>query len=427
MHHQAGKLIVIDGTDGSGKATQTKLLADKLRYAGFIVRIADFPQYGKKSAGPIEEYLNGKYGRSLEVGPYRGSILYAIDRYDASFRIREWLEAGMIVISNRYVTANLGHQGGKIGDPEKRRKYYNWLHELEYEIFGIPKPDLNIILHVDARIAQQLVDSKKDRNYLNGKKRDMHEGDLAHLRAAERTYLEIAGLFEEFKVIKCTRDKKIMSREEISYLLWQEVMKHLNGHINRPLDVHINHFNNIHSNIPQTRPRGRIVEERLLDPDIEIDETMNAGTTALSDSNTFEKLAVELLSPDAKMPTRAYSSDVGYDLYSRDYYSLPPGQRGIVKTGIKIELPSGFAGLIWDKSSLARDGVHVTAGVIDPGFRGEVSVALVNLSEDIYNIAPGQKIAQILFHRIELPELRETTIDDNTDRGAGEYGSSGQF
>ncbi|HDH07740.1 MAG TPA: thymidylate kinase, partial [Candidatus Moranbacteria bacterium] len=144
-----GKFIVIDGTDGSGKATQTKLLVERLKNDGHDVEIADFPQYGKKSAGLIEKYLNGKYGSAEEVGPYRASIFYACDRYDASFKIRKAVEEGKIVISNRYVTANMGHQGGKIKDPEERKKYFNWLYNLEYETFSIPRPDLNIILHVD--------------------------------------------------------------------------------------------------------------------------------------------------------------------------------------------------------------------------------------------------------------------------------------
>ena len=106
-----GKFIVIDGTNGSGKATQTHLLMEELKLNGYPVEMTDFPQYGTKSAGLIEEYLNGKYG---QVGPHAASIFYAIDRFDASFKIRQWLQEGKVVISNRYVTANAGHQGGKI-------------------------------------------------------------------------------------------------------------------------------------------------------------------------------------------------------------------------------------------------------------------------------------------------------------------------
>src|SRR6185369_11731584 len=153
--NQKGRFIVIDGTDGSGKTTQTNLLVEELKINGYQVEMTDFPQYGTKSAGLIEEYLNGKYGH---VGPEAASIFYAIDRFDASFKIRHWLSEGKVVISNRYVTANAGHQGGKIADDLERMKFFKWLNNLEYVIFGIPKPDLNIILHMPAHMAQKLVD-----------------------------------------------------------------------------------------------------------------------------------------------------------------------------------------------------------------------------------------------------------------------------
>jgi len=218
-----GVFIVIDGTDGSGKKTQLDLITKRLEKAGHNVKKADFPQYGTKSAGLVEEYLNGKYGQAHEVGPYRASVFYAVDRYDASFKIKEWLEQGHIVISNRYTSSNMGHQGGKITDNEERLKYLNWLHDLEFNLFNIPKPHLNIILHVDAAVAQKLVDKKGEREYVNGKKRDIHEADIGHLRAAEQVYLEIAESFEDFTLIECTRDGDIKSREEINDLLWEKI------------------------------------------------------------------------------------------------------------------------------------------------------------------------------------------------------------
>src|SRR6266403_2732213 len=145
-----GKFIVIDGTDGSGKTTQFKLLQDTLQAEGYEVETTDFPQYGKKSAGLVEEYLNGKYGN--EVNPYASSIFYAVDRFDASKQMQEWLDQGKIILSNRYVLASAGHQGGKIEDKDERVKFFRWLNNLEYKIFGIPQPDLNIILHVPAAI-----------------------------------------------------------------------------------------------------------------------------------------------------------------------------------------------------------------------------------------------------------------------------------
>ncbi|MCL5666884.1 MAG: deoxynucleoside kinase [Patescibacteria group bacterium] len=221
---QAGKLIVIDGTDGSGKTTQLNLLADELKLSGYRVEIADFPQYGTKSAGMIEEYLNGKYG---QVAPRAASIFYAVDRFDASFKIRQWLEEGKIVVSNRYVTANAGHQGGKIPDHGERVRFFKWLDNLEYDIFSIPKPDLNIILHVPAEVAQKLVDLKsvEHHEYTNGKKRDLHEADLQHLKNAEKTYLEIAKLFPNTKMVECVKDSELLPPEQIHNKVWELVRR----------------------------------------------------------------------------------------------------------------------------------------------------------------------------------------------------------
>lgn len=219
-----GKLIVLDGTDGSGKTTQFKLLVETLEAEGHQVATVDFPQYGSKSAGPLEEYLNGKYG---QLNPYAASIFYAIDRFDVSLQIRQWLEQGKIVVANRYVTANAGHQGGKIEDRFERLKYFKWLDNLEYVTFGIPKPDLNIILHVPAAIAQKLVDKKSPemRKYANGKKRDLHEADLKHLQNAERVYLEIAKLFPNTKLIECMEGDELLTPQQVHNKVWELVRR----------------------------------------------------------------------------------------------------------------------------------------------------------------------------------------------------------
>lgn len=215
---------MIDGTDGSGKATQTALLVNNLKEAGFRVVAEDFPQYGQKSAALAEEYLNGKFGTAQELGPYIPSIFFAVDRFTARKRITQSLKQGCIVVSNRYTTASMGHQGGKIKSLTARNVYFQWLFDLEYKLFKIPKPDLTLILHMPANVAQKLVDKKGKRKYARGKKRDLHEADLAHLQAAERTYLEIARKFG-YSVIDCYRDKQISRRDEIADAIWQEAKK----------------------------------------------------------------------------------------------------------------------------------------------------------------------------------------------------------
>ena len=158
-----GKFIVFEGIDGSGKSTQAKLLIAQLKKEGYATALIDFPQYGKKSAGLVEKYLNGKYGNAQKVGPYRASIFYACDRYDTSFTIREWLAQGKIVISDRYIGSNIGHQGGKIKNKKERKKFLRWLYKLEYELFEIPKPNFSFILRVPPKIASFLSGKISDR------------------------------------------------------------------------------------------------------------------------------------------------------------------------------------------------------------------------------------------------------------------------
>lgn len=219
-----GLFIMIEGIDGSGKTTQTEHLEARLRDEGHAIKQISFPQYGERSATMVEDYLNGKFGTAEEVGPYRASIFFAVDRYAASKQIKQWLAEGNIVIANRYVGSNMGHQGGKITDPEKRKQYFEWNYNLEYNIFEIPKPDVNLILHVDPLVAQNLVDAKDERAYLNGKKRDIHEDDINHLKQAEQAYIELAKQFpEEFTLIECMENQQILPIEKIHEKIWQHI------------------------------------------------------------------------------------------------------------------------------------------------------------------------------------------------------------
>jgi len=225
---ERGYFIAVEGTDGSGKGTQSELLVNRLRQEGHSVETISFPQYGQPSCAMVEFYLNGKFGSSHDINPYRGSIFYAIDRYAASFKIRGWLLENKIVICNRYVGSNMGHQGGKMKDPEERLQYFQWNYDLEYNIFAIPKPDINIVLHVTPEISQELVDKKASREYLNGKKRDIHEDDLGHLRHAESAYLQMAKTFPEFRLIECVENGQLAPVHDIHekvYALLQEELK----------------------------------------------------------------------------------------------------------------------------------------------------------------------------------------------------------
>jgi dTMP kinase len=217
-----GKFIVIEGTDGSGKGEQTIRLVKRIKDSGREVATFDFPRHSELSAWFINEYLNGKFGTLEEVGPKTASLFYALDRYAAAKEIRAELNEGKIVISNRYVGSNLGHQGSKYDDPVERQKYFKWNYDLEYTINGIPKPDLNIILHVPAEIAQALVDKKVERQYLGGKKRDLHETDIYHLKKTEGVYKQLAELFpEDFTIVECMEDGRLLSIDEVHEKVWK--------------------------------------------------------------------------------------------------------------------------------------------------------------------------------------------------------------
>lgn len=206
-----GRFIAIEGVDGSGKATQAKLLAEHARSLGYDVLEISFPRYGNDSAYYVEQYLNGKYGTIDEVHPEIGSLPYALDRFATKDEITAHLaKPKSLVISDRYMASNLAHQGAKIADESERHEFYRRTLLTEYGILGIPKPDLNIVLLVPAEISQSNVDKKAARSYTT-QKRDIHEADASHLEKAKRNYEEICELYtNEFHSIKCSANTQVM-------------------------------------------------------------------------------------------------------------------------------------------------------------------------------------------------------------------------
>lgn len=410
MESLKGKFIVIDGTDGSGKTTQFNLLKNRLEQEGYDVAVADFPQYNTKSAGMVEEYLSGKYGTANEVSPYQASIFYAIDRFDASRQIREWLKEGKVVLANRYVSASMGHQGSKIEDPLERKIFFNWLYDLEYRLFNIPRPDLYLILFVEAEIAQQLAKGRQREDWV-GKTKDIHEDDLEHLRQASETYRQISQNFADFRLIKCTNNQEILKPEEIHYLIWLYTSRILNTGEKIEHRKNFSAISDIISRDPkmsahlEKNPTNQKTDEPL---QIAVQEALSEAPKAV-ETKTAKTLTlrVQKIKAEATLPTKEQRRKAGFDLYACDYYSIPPYQQALVSTGLKIKIPAGHVGLIWDKSGLANFGFKIMGGVIDANYREEVRVVFKNLSEDIYHIIPGQKIATLLIQPIIDPQLIE--------------------
>ena len=179
-----GKLIVFEGTDGSGKATQSKLLLERLQREGFDCRPLTFPRYGKPSAAPLEEYLHGAYGSHPEaVNAYAASTFFAVDRY-ASYQ-QDWgkyYESGGILVADRYTTSNAVHQASKLPEGE-RQAFLKWLFDFEYRLLQLPEPTLVFYLDVPTEITEKMMRCREAQTNTTA---DIHEQDDGYLRACRR-------------------------------------------------------------------------------------------------------------------------------------------------------------------------------------------------------------------------------------------------
>lgn len=212
-HKYPGKFIVIDGPDGSGKKTQTELLIKRLKKIKKKAALIDFPQYEDFFGKMVRRYLNGEFGGLNDVSSYLASILFAANRWRAKEKIEKYLKSGYFVISNRYVESNMAHQGAKINKKTEREKYLKWLNELEYEIFKIPHADAIFYLDVPVDVSQKLMDARD--------KKDIHEADVKYLKKVQKSYRELCRGNKHWLDILCVKDKKLMSKNDISDLIWE--------------------------------------------------------------------------------------------------------------------------------------------------------------------------------------------------------------
>lgn len=215
-----GKLIVIEGTDGSGKSTQFRLLTERLFAQNIPFQKLVFPQYSEPSSTLIRMYLGGEFGeKPTDVNAYAASTFYAVDRYASYKKVwGSWYENGGLVVSDRYTTSNAVHQASK-EEEGNRLAFLKWLYELEYDHMGLPRPDLTIYLDVPTDFTEKLL---RGREQATNTHADIHEADSAYLATCRRMG-KAAAEYYGWTVIQCVKDGKMRSIEDIH----EEICRHV--------------------------------------------------------------------------------------------------------------------------------------------------------------------------------------------------------
>jgi len=217
-----GKLIVIEGNDGSGKGTQHKLLLEYLTKNNVSFSAFDFPQYESTFFGNfVGRFLNGDFGHVSRINPYLAMFPYAGDRWQVKEKLHESVNSGKLVICNRYAPS-IAYQVVKV-KPSERKKFLSWAEELEYKVFGIPREDWVIFLYVPFKVAHKLIEQKGERKYLNGKTHDQYE-DYDYLKRVEKMYLWLSKIKKNWiRIDCCDHNGQMKTREEI----FSEILKRL--------------------------------------------------------------------------------------------------------------------------------------------------------------------------------------------------------
>lgn len=442
MNNYPGKLIVLYGINNLGKSTQAKLLVEKLKAEGLQAEYLKYPIYDLSPSGEIlNDYL--REGNFYDLHSREAQIIYALNRTQYQDTLIKKLEAGIYIVAEDYKGTGIAWGLGA-GVSEVFLKSIN-SHLIDEDL---------VFLFDGERFMEAMEKTHKHEtnNDLTTKVR------WAHLK-----------LKEECGWIKINAN---LSIEEISTIIWDKVSSFIkNGE--KPKEEKKAFYNysgfNTVSDIMSSKHQAILdklvqeVEKTEVNSEVETEtkaeveikdkivaktevEVENKTETKTETQNEIEiktepenkindiseikkplKLKVEKIGSEAKLPIKAHDNDAGFDLFAADYCSIPPYGHDLVGTGIKMMIPDGFVGLIWDKSSLAGEGITTMGGVIDAGYRGEIKVVMKNLSEDDFNIIPGQKIAQIIIQAIPQIEITEEEVENNSSRKQGGFGSSGKF
>ncbi len=222
------KIFVIDGTDGSGKQTQLEKLIEKFEEEGISYAKYSFPRYKNASSSLVKMYLSGEFGEDAQaISPYVASIFFSVDRY-ACYKqeMEKAIADGKIILLDRYTTANMVHQAGKISDVAERDKFLNWLYDLEFNIMGLPKPTEVFFLDMPVEKSEELMKNRRNK-ITNEMKKDIHEKNEKHLKAAYEAGIYVAQKYG-WCHIKCVDEKNnIRTIEDIHHEIFSEISKHI--------------------------------------------------------------------------------------------------------------------------------------------------------------------------------------------------------
>jgi dTMP kinase len=222
-------LIAIEGIDGSGKGTQTGRLVESLRARGLRVESLQFPRYSATTFGKaVADFLNGRFGALHEVHPQLAATLYAGDRFESKGLLQEMLDRCDLVVLDRYVGSNLAHQGAKL-EGGARIALQEWIEEVEFGVYGLPRPDVNILIDVTSSVSRELVARKGVRDYTSAAA-DLHESDLPYQDRVRRCYRELAERRVDWTLIPALDDaRQLRSIDDIASDVLELVLSRLPG------------------------------------------------------------------------------------------------------------------------------------------------------------------------------------------------------
>jgi dUTP pyrophosphatase len=428
MTTKPGKLIVIYGINNLGKSTQAKLLVANLQKNGYKAEYLKFPIYNLQPTGEmINDYLrNGNfYNLSLK----EAQIIYALNRTQYQQTLTNKLKQGINIVAEDYKGTGMawGLGGGlsesflkKINSNvveedlvflfdgerfknsiEKGHRHENnddLINKVRWAHLKLKEECAWIKINANQTIAEiEKLLLKKTLNFLEGKKDN----------SAKKQFYNYSG-FKAVGDIMSANNSSIIKQISADKIYSEK------SELEKEIDIETEEEVNVLKNDNETNIKSEIKEK----------EINNKLVTKIFTNNTIK---VQKTTSEAKIPVKANETDAGFDLFATGYHSITPYGQALVGTGIKIELPENFAALVWDKSGLASQGITTMGGVIDSGYRGEIKVVVKNLSEDMFNIVPGQKISQLLIQEVPKFKLEEGKISDKSQRGENGFGSSGKF